>query len=121
MARLSAAFPSAAAAAAVAATAAAAVVGVAVAQLPTCPPPGFDSLRGFNVSKYADLDYGWYAQEQMEIAYLPLEWNYCVKTTYNQLQQDLGRPASAHGRGVRGERASAREAEAQRTRESEAT
>jgi hypothetical protein len=32
----------------------------------------------------------WYVQEQMEILYLPLEWNYCTAATYIQLAADTG-------------------------------
>ena len=32
----------------------------------------------------------WYVQEQMEILYLPLEWNYCTVAAYNILAEDTG-------------------------------
>lgn len=64
--------------------AASALVALAVAQI--CPPEGFDSVTPFNTTKYLGR---WYAQEQMEITYLPLEWNYCTATRYAQLEEDL--------------------------------
>lgn len=60
------------------------VVGLAAAQV--CPPEGFDSAAPFNTTKYLGR---WYAQEQMEIAYLPLEWNYCTATRYDLIEEDL--------------------------------
>ena len=42
------------------------------------------------VLRYTGLD-RWYVQEQMEILYLPLEWNYCVTARYNILAEDTGR------------------------------
>jgi lipocalin len=59
------------------------VAGVA-AQV--CPPDGFDSAAPFNTTKYLGR---WYAQEQMEITYLPLEWNYCTATRYELIEPDL--------------------------------
>ena len=51
-----------------------------------CPPAGFDSVRPFNTTQYLGR---WYAQEQMEVAYLPLDWNYCTATRYELLEEDL--------------------------------
>lgn len=62
----------------------AALVALAAAQV--CPPVGFDSVSPFNTTKYIGR---WYAQEQMEITYLPLEWNYCTATRYTLLEEDL--------------------------------
>lgn len=62
----------------------AAVVALTTAQV--CPPEGFDSVAPFNTTKYLGR---WYAQEQMAITYLPVEWNYCTSTRYDLLEEDL--------------------------------
>jgi lipocalin len=49
-----------------------------------CPPPGFDSMQNFNVTKYTGPD-RWYSQEQMEVQSLPAEYNYCTAAEYTIL------------------------------------
>ena len=88
----------AAGAAAVVAACCAATATVASAQEIECPPPGFDSKQNFNLTKYTGPD-RWYVQEQMEILYLPLTWNYCTSAQYTVLSEDTGTRPAARGPG----------------------
>ena len=57
-----------------------------VAAAQTCSPDGFDTVSPFNTTRYLGQ---WYSIEQQEVAYLPVTWNYCTNTRYEQLDEDV--------------------------------
>merc|ERR1711991_550532 len=65
-----------------------AVTAAAVPVLPQaeCPPPGFNSLQGFNVTAYVGAP--WYIQKQMVVRYLPENQFYCVRAQYTLKSED---------------------------------
>lgn len=48
--------------------------------LQTCPPPGLDSVEGFNLTEYTRAP--WYIQQQMPLVYQPAYQLYCVRAQY---------------------------------------
>lgn len=65
---------------------AAAAAAVPVLPQTQCPPPGFNSLQGFNVTAYVGAP--WYIQKQMVVRYLPENQFYCVRAQYSQKSDD---------------------------------
>jgi lipocalin len=52
------------------------------AAAPECQP--VNTVADFDVATY--ISSRWYIQQQMEVSYLPLTWNYCVFAEYTQFQ-----------------------------------
>merc|ERR1711907_129780 len=63
---------------------------------PTCPPAGFNTRGGFNLTWYTERT--WYIQRQMPISYLPQTYEYCVTATYSRLEKPtlLGYTVKVH-------------------------
>jgi len=53
--------------------------------LPTCPPPGFDTVKDFNLATFSAKR--WYIQEQMQIAAVPAHAHFCIHADYKLLTQ----------------------------------
>lgn len=48
-----------------------------------CPPEGLTVESSFDLDDY--ISEPWWVQEQMEISYLPIDQNYCVKAQYSKI------------------------------------